>query len=142
MEFISKSEQKTLAFAKKYSATLKGGEVILLCGNLGAGKSVFARGLAAGLKIKNRVTSPTFVLMKVYKVLKNKSITDFVHVDAYRVSAKDLFAIGIEEYLNNPRAVVIIEWGEKVEKEFKKKKIKFNKIKIQIIKTQRKIYVN
>lgn len=132
MYYITHNEQETFNFAKKYAANLTGGEVLLLNGNLGAGKSVFVRGVAAGLKIKNRITSPTFVLMKVYKVLKNKNITDFVHIDAYRVNAHDLFAIGIEEYLNNPRTVVIIEWGDKVKKDFKKKKIKFKIISISI----------
>ena len=141
MDFTTHNEQETFDYAKKYAAKLNGGEVLLLCGNLGAGKSVFARGLAAGLKIKNRITSPTFVLMKVYNIPKHKQLSSLVHVDAYRVSAKDLLAVGLSEYLNNPTAVVIIEWGEKVEKYFTKKKIKFKKIKIYIKNDAREIKI-
>ena len=66
MKVISKSEKDTFSLAKKIAAQLKGGEVLCLIGDLGAGKTAFTKGIAAGLKIKNIITSPTFVLMKIY----------------------------------------------------------------------------
>jgi tRNA threonylcarbamoyladenosine biosynthesis protein TsaE len=137
MRTITYSEKETFAFAKKFAAGLKGGEVIGLVGDLGAGKTIFAKGLAAGLGVKNTINSPTFVLMKVYQchsrhalhppkntkqhdstVLKRKSkITKFVHVDAYRIKkADELSAIGLEEYFNRPDTVVVIEWADKIKK--------------------------
>ncbi|MDO8592844.1 MAG: tRNA (adenosine(37)-N6)-threonylcarbamoyltransferase complex ATPase subunit type 1 TsaE [bacterium] len=116
MKFISASEQQTFALVKKFAKTLKGGEVIGLIGNLGAGKTIFTKGLAAGLGIKKRVNSPTFVLMKVYQV-KSPSIKHLVHIDAYRLkSAQDIIAIGATEYFNRPDTVTVIEWADKIKK--------------------------
>jgi len=135
MTYLSNCEQKTLDFASTFSSSLKGGEVFLLDGTLGSGKSVFIRGIATGLGIKNRLTSPTFVIMKIYSVKKrNSSVKRLIHVDAYRVEAEDLFQIGLQEYLNDPQTAVFIEWGSKVEKKFKKSKINFTKIKIRKVK--------
>jgi tRNA threonylcarbamoyladenosine biosynthesis protein TsaE len=135
MKNITFNENQTLKLAKKYSKHFKGGEVILLQGNLGAGKTVFVKGIAQGLGIKKRITSPTFVLMKVYDVEPriHSGIKTLIHVDAYRVELKDLINIGLEEYLNKKDAVVVIEWGEKMEKYLKKYKIKFKIIKIKIL---------
>lgn len=116
MEYLSRSEKDTLNFAKKYAGNLKGGEVIGLVGDLGAGKTVFAKGLAAGLGVKQKILSPTFVLMRVYPV-NNKSIKTFVHIDAYRLKTPaDLEAIGAKDYFNDPAAVVLIEWADRVKK--------------------------
>lgn len=116
MEFISNSEQQTFAFAKKFATTLKGGEIIGLIGDLGAGKTVFAKGLAAGLGVKKTITSPTFTLMKIYDV-KRPAIKRLVHIDAYRIkSARDLTAIGADEYFGKEDTVAIIEWADKIKK--------------------------
>ncbi|MFH0873262.1 MAG: tRNA (adenosine(37)-N6)-threonylcarbamoyltransferase complex ATPase subunit type 1 TsaE [Candidatus Komeilibacteria bacterium] len=113
-KFISKSETQTLSWAKKFAASLKGGEVISLEGNLGAGKTVIAKGIAKGLGITEVVNSPTFVLMKVYSVHHGK-ITNLVHVDAYRLTGhEELLNIGLGDYLGQPDSVVLIEWGDKV----------------------------
>jgi len=117
MQIITKSEKETFDFAKKYAQELKGGEVIGLIGDLGAGKTVFAKGLAAGLGIKDTITSPTFVLMKIYQTGGRKNIKTLCHIDAYRVkSAQDILAIGAEEYFNRPDTVSMIEWADKVKK--------------------------
>jgi len=68
---VTKTEKQTIALGKKFAKSLKGGEVIALSGNLGAGKTIFTKGLAEGLGVKKIVTSPTFILMNVYDV-KNK----------------------------------------------------------------------
>jgi len=116
MIFISKSEKETFGFGKKFSKRLKGGEVIGLVGDLGAGKTVFVRGLASGLGIRRKITSPTFVFMKNYP-LDKQVIKELVHIDAYRVKrAADMDGIGVKEYFSRPDAVVVIEWAEKIKK--------------------------
>ena len=107
--------QKTQLIAKKYAHKLLGGEVLCLIGDLGAGKTAFTKGLADGLKIKNQITSPTFVLMKNYKVLGHKTIKHLVHIDAYRLSdGSQLMGIGAEDFFNKKDSVVVIEWADRV----------------------------
>ena len=115
-KIITQSEKETYNFAKKYAKKLKGGEVIGLIGGLGAGKTVFAQGLAAGLGVKETVNSPTFVLMKVYKMKNEKlKIKNLVHIDAYRITKpEEIEAIGAREYFERPDTVTVIEWADKV----------------------------
>jgi tRNA threonylcarbamoyladenosine biosynthesis protein TsaE len=126
MKTITHSEKETFALAKKLGKKARGGEVYALSGDLGAGKTVFVRGFAAGLGIKRNINSPTFVLMKIYPVKKNKTIKHLCHIDAYRLkSARDLAAIGAADYLGHKDSVCLIEWPEKVKKILKRtKKIK------------------
>lgn len=126
---ITNSEKETLIFGQKYGAELKGGEVIGLIGDLGAGKTILTKGVAFSLGTKKNVNSPTFVVMKVYPIKKGE-IRTFVHIDAYRLSSeRDLIALGAEEYFNDPSAVILIEWADKV-KEILPQKTKYIKIKI------------
>lgn len=121
MRQITNSEKETFNFAKKFAKRLKGGEIIGLTGDLGAGKTVFAKGLAAGLGVKKNITSPTFVLMKVYQT-KYPNIKYLIHIDAYRLKTpQDLIAIGAEEYFNRPDTVTVIEWADKIKKILPKK---------------------
>jgi tRNA threonylcarbamoyladenosine biosynthesis protein TsaE len=122
---ITTSARQTFNFAKKIAKKLKGGEVIALVGELGAGKTIFTKGLAAGLGIKKNITSPTFVLMKIYKVKSQKSkVKSLIHIDAYRLkSAKDILAIGAEEYFGRPGIVTVIEWADRVKKILPRKAI-------------------
>ncbi len=118
MKIITLSEKQTLALGKKIAKELKGGETIALVGELGAGKTIFTKGIADGLKIKKIITSPTFVLMKVYSIdlKKNNKIKTLCHIDAYRLnSGKDLIDIGINDYLGQKNTVTIIEWANQVE---------------------------
>jgi len=131
MKFLSTSEKQTLSFAKKFSKNLAGGRILGLIGNLGAGKTVFTKGLALGLGIKKNINSPTFVLMKVYPIKKHRQIKLLIHIDAYRIkSAQDLIAIGAAEYFNRPDVITIIEWADKIKK-ILPKKTKLIKINIQ-----------
>ena len=125
-QIITKSEAQTLAFGKKLARSLKGGETIALMGDLGAGKTVLARGLARGLGVKNIINSPTFVLMKVYKIKKsNLKIKNLVHIDAYRLSSgRELIDIGLKDWLGRKDSVVLIEWADRVKDVLPKKKIK------------------
>ena len=122
MTIITHSEKQTLNLGKNFVLELKGGEVIGLIGELGAGKTVFVKGLAQGLNIKNIITSPTFVLMKVYKT--KGVIKQLCHVDAYRLnSSQDLIDIGIKDYLSKKTAVTVIEWANQVKNILPKNKI-------------------
>lgn len=133
MRFNTESEKETYQLGKKIARDLQGGEVLILSGELGAGKTILVKGLAAGLGVKDVVTSPTFVIMKVYHLGgANVGIRDLAHIDCYRVGEPEAIAdIGAVEYFNRSDAVTVIEWGERI-KEILPKKIK--KINIKILK--------
>lgn len=141
MRHITSSGKQTFNFAKKLAKTLRGGEVIGLVGDLGAGKTIFAKGLAAGMGIKKNITSPTFVVIKIYPVKCREATTPtkselfhgvnnikcFVHIDAYRLkSARDLIAIGAKDYLGRPDTVSAIEWADRVREVLPNKTIFIN----------------
>ncbi len=98
--------------------TLKGGEILALTGNLGSGKTTFTQKLAKKLKVKNPVTSPTFVLMNVFPAnLASKKKVTLYHLDLYRTkSYKEVKALGITELWGKKENLVIIEWAEKIKK--------------------------
>lgn len=114
---VSRSEAETMEIAARFANQLRGGEVVLLEGDLGAGKTTFVRGLARAFGIREPVRSPTFTLMHVHRVRSRGSgIKQLVHVDAYRLrGAADLRAIGLEEYLGKKDTAVVIEWGKRVQ---------------------------
>lgn len=114
---ITYSEKQTFNLGKKLAKKLRNGKVIALIGPLGAGKTVLIKGLAKGLGIKKTITSPTFVLMKIYRtrIEADKKIKWLVHVDAYRLkSGQDLVSIGLEDWFNRPDTVTVIEWADRV----------------------------
>ena len=116
---ITHSVKETQDLAKGLATTFKGGEIIGLSGDLGAGKTAFVQGLAKSLGIRKKINSPTFILMKIYPI-KNKRIKNFLHLDAYRLNDwRELIDIGISDYLNKPDTLIAVEWVEKV-KEIKK----------------------
>ena len=109
----SHSPRETFQLGERLSKKLRGGEVIALSGELGAGKTTLTKGIAAGLGIRRTITSPTFLLLRVYPVRGHHTIRRFVHVDAYRVKhPAELLDIGLREYLGQPDAVVAIEWAD------------------------------
>lgn len=111
IEFHSRSVQQTRTVGRILGAALGGGEVIGLCGPLGAGKTQLAKGLALGLGVPadEPVTSPTFVLVREYA-----GRLRFYHCDAYRLQSLDeLLALGLEELLEDAGAVVAIEWADR-----------------------------
>ncbi len=104
-------------FAKRIAARLKGGEVLLLQGELGAGKTTFTRALAQALGVRGRIKSPTFMLMQVHRSGVRGQVLGvryLVHCDAYRVDAGALKDIGLMDYVGRPDTVVVVEWGEKI----------------------------
>lgn len=135
MKQITESEKETFEFAKRFSKNLKGGEVLCLVGDLGAGKTAFTKGLAAGLGVTNIITSPTFVLMKVYPA-KQANINKLSHIDAYRLdSGVELQYIGAEEYLNDSDCITVIEWADRVKDIWPKNAIVIN---LKILKGNRR----
>lgn len=101
---------------KKYSG--KSALVLALEGNLGAGKTTFTQSFAKSLGIKEKISSPTFVLMKVYKLPSSSyNLKYFVHIDCYRLdSAKDLQHLGFKDLLMDKDAVVVVEWADRIKK--------------------------
>ncbi len=137
-----KSEIEMIKYGKKIATDLRGGDVILLYGELGSGKTTLTKGIALGLGIENNIVSPTFTLMQVYdiKALKHESIKTLVHIDTYRLEdEKQLLEIGAQDYIGDPETVCVIEWAEKVEKLISDKKI--IKIKIEHTDSGREVMI-
>jgi tRNA threonylcarbamoyladenosine biosynthesis protein TsaE len=138
MEIVTKSSRETFNLGKKIGSSLKGGEILAFFGGLGAGKTTFIQGLAEGMGIKAKITSPTFILMRKYE-----GNFDFYHMDLYRLEEnveKEVVNLGLFDLLNNPKNIIAIEWAEKMEKALPK-----NAQLIQIEnlnETERKITLN
>lgn len=136
MKYTTKSEKQTFNLGQKLAKQLKGGEVLALNGELGAGKTVLVKGIAAGLGIKKIITSPTFVLMKVYKIPSNKSTdlllyrpTALVHIDCYRIAnPQEIIDIGATEYFDREDTITVIEWADKIKKILPKQQQKTGQI--------------
>ena len=129
MEFISKSEKETQEIAFEYSKTLAKGDVILLNGDLGAGKTAFTKGVAKYFGIEG-VTSPTYAYLNVYNDL-------IYHYDCYRLSCgEDALMLGLTDYFNGNN-ICIIEWSENI-KDVLPEKVKVVEIQ-KIGETTRKI---
>lgn len=119
---LSTSEAETKKIASIIAQKIKGGEVICLYGELGAGKTTFVKGLAEALGISENITSPTFTLMNVYALPENGTIKNLVHIDTYRLKkAEEFQAIGGEDYLGRADSVAVVEWPELIEKYLPKK---------------------
>ena len=111
MTYRTQSAAETEALGQKLAQKLRGGEVIAFTGDLGAGKTAFTRGLARGLGITDRVTSPTFTIVNEYEGGR----LPLFHFDMYRLSSSDeLYDIGWEDYLARG-GVCAVEWSEIVE---------------------------
>ena len=108
---ISNSENETFALGKSMGEAAKAGSIYCLDGDLGAGKTVFAKGFAVGLGITEPVTSPTFTIVREYR----EGRLPLYHFDAYRIADPDeLLAIGYEEYFYGD-GVCLIEWAELID---------------------------
>lgn len=117
---ISHSLKETQVFAEAFAKDLMGRKkkktatVVGLYGDLGSGKTAFTQAAAKAFGVREEVTSPTFIIEKIYRT-KNEIFPTFVHVDAYRLdSGKDLEKIGFEKILKDPDTVVFVEWPERV----------------------------
>ena len=123
-EEISHGEKETFDFSFDMAKKAFGGEVITLSGELGAGKTVFSKGFAAGLGIKEEITSPTFTIMNEYA---GEKLT-LCHVDAYRLSSgEEAYAAGLCDYIGAENCVCLIEWAGNI-----KSVLPENAVKIEI----------
>lgn len=104
----SHSRQQTLELANRFASVLQGGEIIFLRGPIGAGKTVFVKGLAEALGLKSSPTSASFSLMKEYK---NKN-TRLFHIDLFRLCEGEVFNLGFEEMLEDEKAIILAEWPD------------------------------
>lgn len=120
--------EKVLAAAPRGARTKRTALVISLRGDLGAGKTTFVQGFLRALGVKGGVTSPTFVLVKRFRLgagAKKKGLERAYHVDAYRLrSPGDAATLGLADAFADPRAVVLIEWPERLEKILPKRRVK------------------
>ena len=113
MTIISHNEAETEAAGERFGAQLPDGAVVALYGGLGAGKTAFVRGMARGMGIPARVSSPTFTIVNEYLGAR-----ELYHFDMYRLEdADELFDIGWEDYLSRG-GVCAVEWSENVEDAF------------------------
>jgi len=116
-EFLAKEISKT-NFRKSI--------VLALVGDLGGGKTTFVKGLAKGFGIKEKILSPTFVILKRFKI-SGSMFQNFYHIDCYRLQKpKEILPLGFKKIVSNPRNFVVIEWAEKLKKILPKKVFKIN----------------
>jgi tRNA threonylcarbamoyladenosine biosynthesis protein TsaE len=115
---VSKSIQDTQVFAEQYlkSLSIKDNEATILglYGNLGSGKTAFTKCLAKELGVDEVITSPTFVIMKIYET-KHEKFKRLIHIDAYRLeNGRELQTLDFESLVNNKNNLIVIEWPENV----------------------------
>lgn len=119
--YLTNNDSETIKLGEDFAGGLASGDIVLLSGNLGAGKTTFVQGIAKGLKIKDRILSPTFVLVRNHEVVSEK-FNSLNHIDLYRIEGQeDLEKLGIAEFISSEDSVTIIEWAEKL-KNFNPKK--------------------
>ena len=136
MEIYSKNLENLKSFASGLSDKLeeigsKNEQATLVClsGNLGSGKTTLTQFVAETLGIKDSVTSPTFVIEKIYRI-KGKVFEHLVHIDAYRLKdGEELISLGWEEIIKNKKNLIFLEWPENVSEVLPEK---FLKIKLEI----------
>ena len=105
--FISRSAEQTINFAREYASSLKGGDVVLLNGDMGAGKTVFAKGVALGLGIDDEILSPTYAYMNDYG-------GKLYHYDCYRLSSgAQAEGLGLVDYFYGD-GVCLVEWAQNI----------------------------
>ena len=106
-KFLSLSREQTLEFATEYAKSLRAGDVVLLDGDMGAGKTVFAKGVAIGLQIEEEVTSPTYAYMNDYD-------GRLFHYDCYRIeSIEQAERLGLADYFDMG-GICLIEWSQNI----------------------------
>jgi len=103
---------ETMEAGEEFAAVLSSGDIILLSGTLGAGKTTFAKGVAKGLGVRDRVTSPTFTMVREHKCFNDFGIETLQHADVYRVESLDeVLDLALGELVEDA-AVALVEWGE------------------------------
>ncbi|MBI2013447.1 MAG: tRNA (adenosine(37)-N6)-threonylcarbamoyltransferase complex ATPase subunit type 1 TsaE [Candidatus Colwellbacteria bacterium] len=117
---FSKSVRHTRAFAKELANKLephkKQAVIIGLQGHLGAGKTTFIKAFARAFGYKGRVTSPTFLILRSFRLPKSAVFGKLIHIDAYRVDAAELKQLGFTDIIKNPKNILVVEWADRVKK--------------------------
>ncbi|HUY05587.1 MAG TPA: tRNA (adenosine(37)-N6)-threonylcarbamoyltransferase complex ATPase subunit type 1 TsaE [Candidatus Paceibacterota bacterium] len=116
---LAELEREAARFAETLAPSPRGATLVALSGELGAGKTAFTKAVAAALGVGETVTSPTFVLEKIY-LLGGEALpfAKLVHIDAYRLeSGEDLASLGFDELMRDRGNLVVLEWPEKVSDE-------------------------
>jgi len=128
-KYITKNSEQTQKLGEKLAQQIvcensssnsrKSATVLALRGDLGAGKTTFLQGFAKGLGIKEKILSPTYVIIKRFD--------NFYHIDCYRIkNEKDILELGFAEIISNPKNIVAIEWPERIKKILPKNSIKID----------------
>lgn len=130
-EFITQNPEQTRKLGELLTKEIRGGGIICLKGELGSGKTTFTQGFLKELGVKGPYTSPTFVVLKEYKLAtNNKQLTtkkkkklsvvsgklSVYHIDAYRVKSKDILNLGWKEIIDDKNNIIIIEWADRIKK--------------------------
>lgn len=115
---ITRSLQEFNAFAREFALSLRPGKnatVINLSGNLGSGKTTFTQEVARSFGVVETVTSPTFVIEKIYTLPDQTVFKHLIHIDAYRLEGeRELEVLGFKELCADPHNLILVEWGERV----------------------------
>lgn len=154
-KIITKSKEETQKFAEDLASILlakldlaskTSALIIGLYGNLGAGKTTFIQGFAKGLRIKQKIISPTFVILKKFKITKklqtnskskiqkkikqktrDANFQNFIHIDAYRLENHgELLNLNWHKLIKNPENIILVEWANKIKKILPKNSLKIN----------------
>lgn len=121
--YITNSFEETKFLGRKIAKDLKKGDFLAFYGDLGSGKTTFTQGLAEGLGIKRRITSPTFIIVRKYNIKEG----DFYHIDLYRTQTKeDILGLGIDSLIKDKENIIALEWAEKISDFLPKKRIEIN----------------
>lgn len=124
---ITKSPEETRAAGRAFARTLQPGDVVLLEGPLGSGKTSFVHGLSEGVGSTAPVTSPTFVFLQEYPLTEGRVLR---HFDLYRFSdATAPDRIGLPELLDDPQAITVIEWGDRLPPELRSPERRYRRVR-------------
>lgn len=124
IQFISNSSEQTKKIAQDIIKKFKKQSVFALYGNLGSGKTCFTQGLTKALKIKEKISSPTFVILKIYQGRFQNTKLKIYHFDCYRIKkAKEILDLGFKDILKEKNRIIIIEWADRIKKILPKKRI-------------------
>ena len=111
---ISSSLEQTKKIAHDFAATLRGGDVVFLEGDLGAGKTSFVQGVLEALGYTEPVRSPTFSILNTYPIANHPTMARVIHLDFYRFETpKEVQSLGLEEMMQDTKNIFLIEWPEK-----------------------------
>lgn len=124
---VTKSFEETRQLGFDFADKSKKSNIFALYGDLGSGKTTFVQGLARGLGIQRRIISPSFIIVRSYKIsfkIQDVRFKNFYHVDLYRIGdEKEVIDLGLMELVNNPENLVAIEWPDKIENVLPDKRI-------------------